>query len=143
MTKQELKEKQEELRKQLEELKAIEAEVNKEESEMEFLRVRETKRMLWNVIEMLLLRNIKMTIAGFTITIKPVSEKPSKELSGVMVEKNKEVEQVSVAKESLIAKVQRLSKLNPDLHVTVSDKKYPKPARNWLLKNFPEALENR
>ena len=33
MTKQELKEKQEELRKQLEELKAMEAEVNKEESE--------------------------------------------------------------------------------------------------------------
>ena len=123
------------IKEMIKELKAIETQVTKEEEEGEFLKVRETKRMLWNVIEMLPLRNIKMTIAGFTITIKPVSEKPIQSESGITIEKNKTVTKVS-AVESLTAKVQRLSAINPNLHVTESDKKYPKPAKAWLVKNF-------
>jgi len=135
MTRQELKEKQEELRKQLEELKAIEAEVNKEESEMEFLKVRETRRILSNAIPQLPLKSFRLSVAGFTVSVKPESKKPIQTESGITIEKNKTVTKVS-AVESLTAKVQRLSKLNPDIHVTESDKKYPKPAKAWLVKNF-------
>ncbi len=135
MTKEELKAKMEELKREMEELKALETQVTKEESEMEFLKVRETRRILSNAISQLPLKNFKGSIEGFIVTVKPES-KSIKTDSGITLEKNKTVERVSVAKESLIAKVQRLSDLNPDLHVTESDKKYPKPAKAWLVKNF-------
>ena len=135
MTKQELKEAKERLVAELNKLKAIELEVNKEEEENEFLKVRETKRILYNALEVLPLRDVKLSIAGFTVSIKPVSAKPIQSESGITLEKNKTCEKVG-AKESLTSKVQRLSAINPNLHVTESDKKYPKPAKAWLVKNF-------
>ena len=138
MTKEELKAKMEELKREMEELKAIETQVTKEESEMEFLKVRETKRILWNVMESLPLKNFKLSVAGFIVTVKPESKKVKID-SGITLEKNKTVERVS-AKESFTAKVARLSGLHPDIHVTHSDLSYPKTAKAWLTKNFPEEL---
>ena len=88
-----------------------------------------------NAIPQLPLKNFRLSIAGFIVVVKPESKKTIQSESGITIEKNKTVTKVS-AVESLTAKVQRLSKLYPDLHVTESDKKYPKPARNWLIKNF-------
>ena len=139
MTKQELKEIREELRKQLEELKAIEAKVNKEEEEYRFLKLRETKRILYNALEALPLNNVKLSIAGFTVSIRPENKKPIQTESGVVIEKNKTSEKIT-GKESFTTKVARLSRLHPDIHVTHSDLSYPKAAKAWLTKNFPEEL---
>ena len=81
------------------------------------------------------MKNFKLSIAGFTVSVKPESKRAVQSESGVTVEKNRAVTKVS-AVESFTAKVARLSGLHPDIHVTHSDLSYPKPAKAWLVKNF-------
>jgi len=107
---------------------------NQKQKESGELRIREIKKVLSSIISLIPENGIDIIVRGVRFKTKAES-KSVKIDSGVTLEKNKTVEKVS-AKESLIAKVARLSAINPTIHVTESDKKYPKPAKAWLVKNF-------
>jgi len=107
---------------------------NQKQKESGELRIREIKKVLSSIISLIPENGIDIIVCGIRFKTKAES-KSVKIDSGVTLEKNKTVEKVS-AKESLIAKVARLSAINPTIHVTESDRKYPKPAKNWLIKNF-------
>ena len=107
---------------------------NQKQKESGELRIREIKKVLSSIISLIPENGIDIIVCGIRFKTKAES-KSVKIDSGVTLEKNKTVEKVS-AKESLIAKVARLSAINPTIHVTESDKKYPKPAKAWLVKNF-------
>jgi len=111
------------------------AKENESERESEkLLSIREIKKVLSGIVSLIPENGIDIIVCGIRFKTKAES-KSVKIDSGVTLEKNKTVEKVS-AKESLIAKVARLSAINPTIHVTESDKKYPKPAKAWLVKNF-------
>ena len=112
------------------------AKESERESESEkLLSISEIKRVLSSIISLIPESGIDVIVGGIRFKTKSENRKPIQSESGITIEKNKTVTKVS-AVESFTAKVARLSKLNPDLHVTESDKKYPKAAKAWLVKNF-------
>jgi hypothetical protein len=140
MTKKELLDELKRLQEQLKELEKVE----KIEQAKESWRSKETMKLFKKIQEVIIsdffssedgLNEVRISIAGFKVSYIPENVKPKKKDAYITVEKNKVTENIST-KESFTAKVQRLSKLNPDLHVTESDKKYPKAAKAWLVKNF-------
>lgn len=154
MTKEELLKKKEEKRKALEEeLKKLDLSVNREIAELERREVLEQERekltqlpFYLEVIKKSFYKNIvpllgetkqlEITVSGYKFTIDAVNNIPKvKKHSGVVVEKNSTSTKVE-GKESLTSKVKRMSKLNPNIHVTQSQLNYSKAARIWLIKNF-------
>ena len=115
------------------------AKESEREGEIEkLLSIREIKRTLSSIVSLIPEAGIDLIVCseGRLFRFKTKAESKSVKIdSGVTLEKNKSVTKVT-GKESLTAKVQRLSAINPNLHVTESDKKYPKPAKAWLVKNF-------
>ena len=140
MTKKELLDELKRLQEQLKELEKVE----KIEQAKESWRSKETMKLFKKIQEVIIsdffssedgLNEVRISIAGFKVSYIPENVKPKKKDAYITVEKNKVTENIST-KESLVNKVIRLSALNPTLPVTKSDKKYPKPARAWLIKNF-------
>ena len=117
------------------------AKENESERESEkLLSIREIKKVLSSIISLIPENGIDIIVCGIRFKTKAES-KSVKIDSGVTLEKNKAIEKVAtIKKESLVDKVKRLSAINPSIHVTSSDKSYPKPAKAWLTKNFPEEL---
>ena len=109
-------------------------ESERERESEKLLSIREIKKVLSGIVSLIPEAGIDVIVGGIRFKTKAES-KSVKIDSGVTLEKNKVTENIST-KESFTAKVQRLSKLNPDLHVTESAKKYPKAAKAWLVKNF-------
>lgn len=103
------------------------------------LSIREIKRVLSSIISLIPEAGIDVVVGGIRFKTKSENRKPIQSESGITIEKNKTVTKVS-AVESFTAKVARLSGLHPDIHVTHSDLSYPKAAKAWLTKNFPEEL---
>ena len=88
--------------------------------------------------------NVDINVRGFSLKWKK-TQSSTKTQSIVTIVKNQvstkiEREKKESAKESFIAKVARLSRLHPDIHVTHSALSYQKTAKAWLTKNFPEEL---
>jgi len=141
MTKKEL---QDELRRLQEQLRELER-VEKIEQAAEQWLIKETLKLFKLEIGKILtdffppqdgLRSVKINVNGFDVQINPTKTVTTKKVaSNVTIEKNKTVEQVS-SKETITQKVERMSELNPHLHITDSAKKYPKAGKEWLIKNF-------
>ena len=112
---------------------------NQQQKEIGDLRIREIKKVLSSIISLIPESGIDVIVGGIRFKTKSENRKPIQSESGITIEKNKTVTKVS-AVESFTAKVQRLSGLHPDIHVTHSDLSYPKAAKAWLTKNFPEEL---
>ena len=121
------------------------AKENERKGEIEkLLSIREIKRTLSSIVSLIPDSGIDVIVycpeSDRGIRFKTKAESKSVKIdSGVTLEKNKTVTKVS-AVESFTAKVARLSGLHPDIHVTHSDLSYPKTAKAWLTKNFPEEL---
>ena len=112
---------------------------NQKQKEIGDLRIREIKKVLSSIISLIPESGIDVIVGGIRFKTKSENRKPIQSESGITIEKNKTVTKVS-AVESFTAKVARLSGLHPDIHVTHSDLSYPKAAKAWLTKNFPEEL---
>ena len=141
MTKKELLD---ELKRLQEQLKEIEEQEKKARTAEQWL-IKETLKLFKLEIGKILtdffppqdgLRSVKINVNGFDVQINPTKTVTTKKVaSNVTIEKNRAVEQVS-SKETITQKVERMSELNPHLHITNSAKKYPKSAKAWLVKNF-------
>ena len=112
---------------------------NQKQKEIGDLRIRKIKKVLSSIISLIPEAGIDVIVGGIRFKTKSENRKPIQSESGITIEKNKTVTKVS-AVESFTAKVARLSGLHPDIHVTHSDLSYPKAAKAWLTKNFPEEL---
>ena len=141
MTKKELLDELKRLQEQLKELEKVE----KIEQAAEQWLIKETLKLFKLEIGKILtdffppqdgLRSVKTNVNGFDVQINPTKTVTTKKVaSNVTIEKNKTVEVVS-SKETITQKVERMSELNPHLHITDSAKKYPKAGKEWLIKNF-------
>ena len=142
MTKQEVKRELERLEK---ELKKIEEQEKKARTAEQWL-IKETLKLFKLEIGKILtdffppqdgLRSVKIkNVNGFDVQINPTKTVTTKKVaSNVTIEKNKTIEQVS-SKETITQKVERMSELNPHLHIADSAKKYSKAGKEWLIKNF-------
>ena len=141
MTKKEL---QDELRRLQEQLRELER-VEKIEQAAEQWLIKETLKLFKLGIGKILtdffppqdgLRSVKINVNGFDVQINPTKTVTTKKVaSNVTIEKNKTIEQVS-SKETITQKVERMSELNPHLHIADSAKKYSKAGKEWLIKNF-------
>ena len=141
MTKKEL---QDELRRLQEQLRELER-VEKIEQAAEQWLIKETLKLFKLEIGKILtdffppqdgLRSVKINVNGFDVQINPTKTVTTKKVaSNVTIEKNKTIEQVS-SKETITQKVERMSELNPHLHIADSAKKYSKAGKEWLIKNF-------
>ena len=113
------------------------------EGEMEkLLSIREIKRTLSSIISLIPESGIDLIVCGIRFKTKAES-KSIKTDSGITLEKNKTVEKVQ-SKEGIVSIARRICQekgLEGLRSFTFHSD--TKQARNWLLKNFPEALENR
>lgn len=107
------------------------------------LSIREIKKVLSSIISLIPESGIDLIVCGIRFKTKAES-KSVKIDSGITLEKNKTVERVSAKKDGIVSIARRICKekgLEGLRSFTFHSD--TKQARNWLLKNFPEALENR
>ena len=123
------------------------AKENEREGEIEkLLSIREIKRTLSSIVSLIPEAGIDLIVCseGRLFRFKTKAESKSVKIdSGVTLEKNKSVTKVT-GKEGIVHLARRICAENGLEGLrSFTFHSDTKQARNWLLKNFPEALENR